>query len=608
MSQISLQTRVNDASGVLDAFSELMNRVERRIHAELLSGRKWTGDVAVSLYREFDISAKLMESAYAARQAKVQSAQELAKLHAEELTHKIGKKNRQIFSKERKASKLRKEIRSAAETIVKGEAKLVKLGAALDKSAPAKRPMALQRLKSMLGVLKKERQKIADGCDEIKRLRRDLHQHRRRASTLEARLSEARRRIDVPSICFGTRKLFNAQFHLVENGFASRAEWKSVWLRSRSSTFMIEGQAASPAGNQFARLTHRRKGLFDLELRLPEALKHLAQETRKVGGTTVHIVRFSGLTFSHQARELAAALTRGIPVAIRFHRDETGWKIMPTFKAEVAEAKQDFSCGSIGVDLNVGFVSVARADRNGNVVEAFDLPMVTYGKTQVQSRDLVRKTALKVVRYTQKHNLPIVSEKLDFARKKRDLTDDRDARRARMLSSFAYSSFDAALSSAAARAGIHHRRVNPAYTSIIGRVTFARRYGLSTHQSAALAIARRAMQLGEQPPRSFKESRRVGISLNDAHHVTLELPVRKDPGAQDTGQRHVWSDWNEVGRALRGALAARRPSRRRRRPRPTLGRNDLHSMVCRIGRTVSAGSGPVAGSSGELALPRRKPR
>jgi len=417
---------------------------------------------------------------------------------------------------------------------------------------------------------------------EVERLKRDLHQHQRRVGNLEQKLAKARRRIDAPSICFGTRKLFNAQFHLAENGFASHAEWKSAWMRSRSSTFMIEGQAASPAGNQFARLTHRRKGLFDLELRLPEALKLLAQETLKLGGNSVHIVRFSGLKFSHQARELAAALTRGVPVAIRFHRDETGWKIMPTFKAEVPEARQGFSRGAVGVDLNAGFVSVTRTDRFGNVVEAFDIPMVTDGLSQDQARDVVRKVAKQVIGYAAKHDLPIVSEKLDFARKKRELTDGHDARYARMLSSFAYSGFDAALSSAAARAGIHHRRVNPAYTSIIGRVTFARRYGLSTHQSAALAIARRAMQLGEQPPRSFKESRRVGFSLNDAHHVTLELPVRKDPGVQDGGARHVWSDWNEVGKAFRGALAARRPSRQRKKPRSVMGRNDLHSMVCRV--------------------------
>jgi IS605 OrfB family transposase len=606
--QISLQTRIVAAAGVLDALSELMNRAERRIHAELLSGRKWTGDIAVSLYREFGISAKLMESAYAARQAKVKSAQELAKLHAEELSQKLERKRRQIAAKTAKVSKLQKEIRKAAETVIKGEAKLEKLHAALDRAADAKRPLALQRLKSMLGVMKKERQKIADSHAEIQRLKRDLNQHKRRADLLEAKLEVSRGRIDVPSICFGTRKLFKAQHHLAENGFASHAEWKEAWRTARSSSFMIEGAAVAASGNQFARLTRRKGGTFDLELRLPEALKHLADETVMIKGTAVHVVRLSGLKFHHQSTELAAALTRGIPVAIRFHRDETGWRIMPTFRAELPETTQDLSRGAVGVDLNAGFVSVTQVDRFGNVVDTFDLPMVTYGLSQNQAQNVIRKVARKIISHAAKHGLPVVSEKLDFARKKRELTDGHDARYARMLSSFAYSSFDAALSAAAARSAILHRRVNPAYTSIIGRVKFARRYGLSVHRSAALAIARRAMRLGEEPPRSFKETRSVGVSLNDAHHVTLELPVRKDPGVQDAGSRHVWSDWNEVGKTFKGALAARRPSRRRKRPRSVMGRNELHSMVCRVKRTVSAGSGPVAGSSGDLAPLRLSPR
>ena len=608
MSQITLQTRITDPSGVLDGFSGVMNKVERRIHAQLMAGRTWTGDLAVSLYSEFGISAKLMESAYAARQAKVLSAQELAKLHAEELIQKIARKRSQIRKKTARIAKLRKDLLKAAMTVFKAEARLVKLQTILDGSTPTKRLMALQRYKSLLGVLHKERRKIIDSKGGVDKRLAEVHQHARRAARLEAKLTVALRRIDTPSICFGSRKLFKAQYHLAKNGFASFDAWKEAWNLSRNSTFMIEGAAVAASGNQFARLTAVKGGTFDLELRLPEALKHLAQETKKVGGRIIHVVTFVGLKFHHQAKELVAALTRGIPVAVRFHRDGAGWRIMPTFRAETAEVKQNFSCGAVAVDLNAGFVSVARADRHGNVVEAFDVPMVTYGLTQDQSRDVVRKAALRVVRYAQEHDLPVVSEKLDFSRKKRDLTDERDARYARMLSSFTYSSFDAALSSSAARAGIHHRRVNPAYTSIIGRVTFARRYGLSTHRSAALAIARRAMQLGEQPPRSFKESRSVGISLNDAHHVTLELPVRKDPAVQDSGARHVWSDWNEVGKAFRGALVARRPSRRRKRPRSIMGRNDLHSMVCRIQRTVSVESGPVAGSPGDLAPPRHLPR
>ncbi|WP_414620758.1 hypothetical protein [Calothrix sp. CCY 0018] len=35
-------------------------------------------------------------------------------------------------------------------------------------------------------------------------------------------------------ICFGSQKLFNAQYHLKENGYKSREEWLADWRKSRS--------------------------------------------------------------------------------------------------------------------------------------------------------------------------------------------------------------------------------------------------------------------------------------------------------------------------------------------------------------------------------------
>jgi hypothetical protein len=98
--------------------------------------------------------------------------------------------------------------------------------------------------------------------------------------------------------------------------------------------------------------------------------------------------------------------------------------------------------------------------------------------------------------------------------------------------------------------------------------------------------------------------------LNDAHHVTLELPVRKNTGEQDVGTRHVWSDWNEVSRSFKGALAARRPSRRKRpRSITPMGRNDLHSMVCRsrkdVLRSSSEPSGPRVGPGAMVSTVKR---
>jgi len=43
--------------------------------------------------------------------------------------------------------------------------------------------------------------------------------------------------------------------------------------------------------------------------------------------------------------------------------------------------------------------------------------------------------------------------------------------------------------------------VNPAYASTMGMVNFAHRYGISVHQGAAIAIARRSLGLSERPQR-----------------------------------------------------------------------------------------------------------
>src|SRR5262252_9602775 len=66
-----------------------------------------------------------------------------------------------------------------------------------------------------------------------------LHQKRRRLARLELRLQqlEADRKAGRIRMCFGSKKLFHAQFHLRENGFACHAEWKQAWTEARSNQF-----------------------------------------------------------------------------------------------------------------------------------------------------------------------------------------------------------------------------------------------------------------------------------------------------------------------------------------------------------------------------------
>ena len=123
----------------------------------------------------------------------------------------------------------------------------------------------------------------------------------------------------------------------------------------------------------------------------------------------------------------------------------------------------------------------------------------------------------------------------------RDLVESK--KYARMLSSFTYSKVKAFILSRAHRSGVQVYQVNPAYSTVIGRVKFMERYGLTTHQAAALVLARRALNCSEGLPR------RLEAPDGKGGRVTLTVPVGKRV-------RHVWSFWVGISGQLRPALAA----------------------------------------------------
>jgi IS605 OrfB family transposase len=129
-------------------------------------------------------------------------------------------------------------------------------------------------------------------------------------------------------------------------------------------------------------------------------------------------------------------------------------------------------------------------------------------------------------------------EKLNFSDKKCSLREIGNAQYARMLSSFAYNTVISTIKSKSFRSGVHVKEINPAYTSIIGRIKFAKRYRFSVHESAALCIGRRCLGASERLPRHHSQ-----VPDGKGGHVTLSLPVRNR-------DKHVWSSWRLAQKRL----------------------------------------------------------
>lgn len=122
-----------------------------------------------------------------------------------------------------------------------------------------------------------------------------------------------------------------------------------------------------------------------------------------------------------------------------------------------------------------------------------------------------------------------------------------------MLSSFSYGKVKACFLSRGYREGVEVRQVNPAFSSVIGRVKFMERYGLSVHQAAALVLARRWLGCSERIPR-----RRVA-PVGAGVQVAIAVPARKRV-------KHVWTYWGAVLGQLGPALAAQHRLGRRSGP------------------------------------------
>ena len=382
-----------------------------------------------------------------------------------------------------------------------------------------------------------------------------VHQKRRRLENLRHRLEKVESDIDAGRLrlCFGSKKLWRAQHSLDANGYAEHAEWLTDWRDARGNEFFVLGSRDESAGCQLCVAAVANDGSLTLRLRLPDCL---AEQYGKY--TTVENVRFAyghehivaalqsnaeyGAYRRQQGERAVRATQLGQAISYRFKRDRRGWRVFATTSVAKAPVVTDRRLGAIGVDLNADHLAVTETDRSGNFVNAFSVPLVTYGKSAHQAEALIGDAVARVVEYARESRKPLVIERLDF-RQKRAALEGESPGRSRMLSSFSYGKVKAYLLSRGYREGVEVYQVNPAYSSVIGRVKYMERYGLSVHQAAALVLARRLLGCREGIPRL-----RI-VPLDRGGHVAFRVPVRRRV-------KHVWSYWAAVSRQLGPALAA----------------------------------------------------
>ena len=362
-----------------------------------------------------------------------------------------------------------------------------------------------------------------------------VHHKRRRLENLRHRLAALR--ADVVAgrvgICFGSRRLWHRQYALEANGYSSHEEWQRDWREARSDEFFVLGSRDETSGCQLCVATVQDDGNLTLRLRMPDCL----------AGEHGKYLVLKGIHFNHGHAQVLAALQNqeGQAISYRFKRDREGWRVFASVKHQPVPVVTNRRLGAIGVDVNVDHLAVSETDSSGNWLRSSSVPLVTYGKSTEQAEALIGDAVAEIVAQALDAGKPLVIENLEFS-KKRDLLEGESPGRSRMLSSFAYGRIKTYFLSRGYREGVEVREVNPAFSSVIGRVLFMERHGLSVDQAAALVLARRSLGCSEGIP-----DRRVcpdGLG----GHVAFHVPARKRV-------KHVWTLWGAVSGQLKRALA-----------------------------------------------------
>jgi IS605 OrfB family transposase len=400
----------------------------------------------------------------------------------------------------------------------------------------------------------KSRKVIDNGKDEIHNRKRKLANMEYRLALLKA--DEANNKV---RLCFGSKKLFLAQYHLEKNHFETRADWKAAWQAARCCQVYFIGSMDETKGNQTAQFHVSGDHLLTLTLRVPDKLH--AQYGKFLVISNIHVeYGFDAIVAALEECRLRSRLkTRkddtykehGQAISVRFEKDTKGWRLLITTglaRPEVVTSKKQ---GVFGVDLNADHIAVVETDRYGNPIERWSIAWNGYGLSQTQAEALTSAVVVQLVELAGQAGKPIVIERLDFQGKKKALKE-QSKRYARMLSSFAYKRFYAMLTARAFRKGVEVWTVNPAYTSVIGRVKFMQQYGLTVHQAAALVIGRRFLGRSEQPPRRWG-----AIPDGRNRPFTFAAPVRmRKPDGRPA--KHIWGFWADVSKQLKAAHVARR--------------------------------------------------
>ena len=329
-----------------------------------------------------------------------------------------------------------------------------------------------------------------------KRLRFAVWQRLRRINRLKQKRDNLEKNIQSGkiSVCFGTKKLFKAQWFLEENGFASHEEWLKAFRQNRDKNILFLGSKDATACNQMFQI-EKMNGLYQIKVRKVDNCHINLSGAKYVYGTCKFRRKDFELYLSENLRNRKNK-NKCVPLTYRivFRGKRIYLQVMFEYKrGNFSYTTKTF--GAIGIDYNDGFMQIAETNGSGNLVR-LERFLLEYHGTGNKAKSEIEEKIAKVVKQAIVIGKTIVIEDLDFRKTKSRMQKCKTKRGKqynRILHRFDYSRYKKTLDNCCYRNNVELIKVNPAYTSRIAKKKYCDSRKLNVHSGAAFVIARRGM-------------------------------------------------------------------------------------------------------------------
>lgn len=296
---------------------------------------------------------------------------------------------------------------------------------------------------------------------------------KRAAAKLESLTNNNPRRI-----IFGTRNLYREK----DNPDTNMAFWKSDFHDARHASMSLPGRHTSKDCNFLVRSESRGLVVKCMD----------GKETVFLG---FKLARYDDVW--NKMRSAPKNERKAICYNFSIRKDAGGRKYMivsVTLELENSRCNEYFGSGCVSMDINYDHVAISEIDKSGNRVGGetfwFDPELRTSG----QISEEIGRIMAKVGRYCADKKKPLIMEDIDTTISKNGLRYGNSKRNAH-ASLFAYHKMTACIENQSYKQGFGIRKINPAYTSQIGKFLYMRKFGISIHEAASYAIGLKGMSL-----------------------------------------------------------------------------------------------------------------